>query len=81
MGVDGKAASAAGKGRMPHAGKPLPGGNAVQSQPWWAGIGQSFNGAKEGMGQQWTQTQRNWKKNKKFSMPGACADASLFQIV
>lgn len=81
MGVDGKAAAAAGKGRMPHAGKPLPGGNAVQSQPWWAGIGQSFNGAKEGMGQQWTQTQRNWKKNKKFSMPGACADASLFQIV
>eukprot|EP00208_Stichococcus_sp_RCC1054_P008925 CAMPEP_0206151132 /NCGR_PEP_ID=MMETSP1473-20131121/38662_1 /ASSEMBLY_ACC=CAM_ASM_001109 /TAXON_ID=1461547 /ORGANISM="Stichococcus sp, Strain RCC1054" /LENGTH=197 /DNA_ID=CAMNT_0053548669 /DNA_START=287 /DNA_END=880 /DNA_ORIENTATION=+ len=54
---------------MPHVGKPLPGGQPIKPQPWWAGIGQSFTGAKESWTKQWAVQQRSWKKHKKFQMP------------
>lgn len=80
MGIDRGAGSAAGKGKMPHVGKPLPGGQPIKPQPWWAGIGQSFTGAKESWTKQWAVQQRSWKKHKKFQMPGTKNLSERMQI-
>lgn len=44
-------------------------------------MGKSFNSAKDGLNQQWTQTARTWKKHGKFQLPGVKVDVDFLNPV